>query len=280
MNIYQQTISKPIDFSGIGLHSGKKVEISLIPEKPNFGIKFIFKDKKIKASWRNAKISQLCTTLAKEKLCVSTIEHLMSALSGLGITNLAIKTSSEEMPILDGSAKDYVDKILEAGVVKQEKKRKILNIKKKISFSQKNKFIEIYPNKKNSLIIDFTIDYKDEFIKKQQFVYEHSIQNYKDIYLARTFCLHKDLEKIFSMGLGKGGTLDNAIVVSGKKILNQGGLRYYNEFVKHKILDCIGDLYLSEYLIYGHIKTFGSGHELNLILLNEIFKNNDNFEIL
>jgi len=128
------------------------------------------------------------------------------------------------------------------------------------------------------LIIDFTIDYNDQFIRKQKLVYTHSLSNFRDIYLARTFCLQKDLEKIFSLGLGKGGSLDNAIIVSEKKILNQGGLRYPNEFVKHKILDCIGDLYLAENQIWGKVETYGGGHELNLLLLREVFKNKENYE--
>ena len=216
----------------------------------------------------------------KKNIHLSTIEHLMSALSGMGISNLLIKVSSNEVPILDGSAFEYVEKILEIGLVDQKIPQKIINIKKKVSFSYNKKFIEIEPNNKKKLIIDYTIDYKEDFIKKQHLQYEHNFENYKQIYKARTFCLHKDLENIFAMGLAKGGSLDNAIVVSGNKILNQGGLRYDNEFVKHKILDCIGDLYLAEFQIWGNLKTFEGGHELNLMLLKELFKNNENFEIL
>ena len=213
-------------------------------------------------------------------LYISTIEHLMSALSGFGITNLYIETTSAEVPILDGSAKDFFDEISKTGILKQNKIQKILNIKKKVFYKSNDRFIEIRPNDKKKLFIDYSIDYKDEYIKKQNLIYEHNYDNFKNIYQARTFCLHKDLEKIFSMGLAKGGTLDNAIVVSGKKILNQGGLRYKDEFVRHKILDCIGDLYLAEYQILGNIKTFGGGHEINLMLLKEIFKDDNNFEIL
>ena len=279
MFINQQTLIDSITFSGIGLHTGKSVKVKIFPEKVNSGINFIFGKEKIKASWKNAQISQLCTKIKKKNFYISTIEHLMSALSATGVTNASIQTTSEEIPILDGSAKDFVEKILNIGVVNQKVPQKIIQINKKVSYSINDKYIEITPNKKK-LTIDYSIDYKDDFIKKQSLYYEHNLDNFKDIYLARTFCLHRDLEKIFAMGLAKGGTLDNAIVVSGKKILNQGGLRYKDEFVRHKILDCIGDLYLAEYQIVGNIKTFGGGHEINLMLLYEIFKDNSNFEIL
>jgi len=276
----QHTILKKIVFSGVGLHSGNTVNIILIPEKKDSGINFIFKNNQIKASWKNAEISQLCTKIKKKDIRLSTIEHLMSALSGLGITNLSIQISSDEVPILDGSAKEFYEKILEIGLVNQKVPQKIINIKKKIMYKENGKFIQIEPNNHKKLIVDCTIDFKDEFVKKQHFKYEHSFENYKDIYKARTFCFHKDLEKIFAMGLAKGGSLDNAIVVSGNKILNQGGLRYKNEFVKHKVLDCIGDLYLAEFQIYGNVKSFGGGHELNLMLLKEIFRSKDNFELI
>ena len=276
----QQTISKKISFTGIGLHSGNPVNITLIPGKIDSGINFIFKNNKIRASWKNTEISQLCTKIKKKDIYLSTIEHLMSALSGLGIQNLSIQISSEEVPILDGSAKEFFEKILEIGLVDQKVSQKVINIKKKIIYEKNDKFIQIEPIDKKKLIIDYTIDYKEEFIKKQNFKYEHNFENYKNIYKARTFCLHKDLEKIFAMGLAKGGSLDNALVVSGNKILNQGGLRYPDEFVKHKILDCVGDLYLAEFQILGNLKTFGGGHELNLMLLREIFSSKDNYEII
>ena len=276
----QKTISKIIKFKGIGLHSGEPVEIKLIPEKIDSGISFAFNKYKIKALWKNAEVSQLCSKIKLKNIYISTIEHLMSALSGLGITNLIIITNSLEMPILDGSAKEYIDKILEAGLKDQKKNKKILKIKKKLSYSQKDKFIEIEPSKNRNLSIDYTIDYDDDFIKKQKYLYEHSFENYNQIYKARTFCLQNDLEKIFAMGLAKGGSLDNAIVVSGNKILNQDGLRYENEFVKHKVLDCIGDLYLAEYEIHGKVITYSGGHELNLRLLRKIFEDKDNYEII
>lgn len=274
----QITIKKAITFKGIGLHSGEPVSLKLSPEKKNTGIIFYKKNKKIKASWKNAEVSQLCTKIKNKNITISTIEHLMSTLSSLGITNLKIEMSGSEIPILDGSAKIFLDEILKVGTLEQDANQKFIKIKKKVLYEDKEKFICINPIKEKKLIIDFTIDYNDQFIKKQKLVYTHSPDNFRDIYLARTFCLQKDLEKIFSLGLGKGGSLDNAIIVSENKILNQGGLRYPNEFVKHKILDCIGDLYLAENQIWGKVETYGGGHELNLLLLREIFKNKENYE--
>lgn len=274
----QITIKKAITFKGIGLHSGEPVSLKLSPEKKNTGINFYKKNKKIKASWKNAEVSQLCTKIKNKNITISTIEHLMSTLSSLGITNLKIEISGSEIPILDGSAKIFLDEILKVGTLEQDANQKFIKIKKKVLYEDKEKFICIKPIKEKKLIIDFTIDYNDQFIKKQKLVYTHSPDNFRDIYLARTFCLQKDLEKIFSLGLGKGGSLDNAIIVSENKILNQGGLRYPNEFVKHKILDCIGDLYLAENQIWGKVETYGGGHELNLLLLREVFKNKENYE--
>ena len=276
----QNTLSKIIDFTGIGLHSGEKVKISLIPTATDTGINFKINNTLILASWKNAVVSQLCTRLKFGENAISTIEHLMAAISGLGITNLIIKINSNEVPILDGSSKEFVDEIRNAGIIEQKKKQKILKILRKVEHKDQEKFIRISPSKKNNLSIDYTIDYKDQFIKKQNLKYTHSEENFLKIYKSRTFCLHNDLERIFSMGLAKGGSLDNAIVVSGNKILNQGGLRYTNEFVRHKTLDCIGDLYLAGYQIWGDLVTYQGGHELNLRLLREILADKKNYKIV
>ena len=276
----QNTLSKIVDFTGIGLHSGEKVKISLIPTATDTGINFKINNTLILASWQNAVVSQLCTRLKFGENAISTVEHLMAAISGLGITNLIIKINSNEVPILDGSSKEFVDEIRNAGIIEQKKKQKILKILRKVEYKGQEKFIRISPSKKKNLSIDYTIDYKDQFIKKQNLKYTHSEKNFLKIYKSRTFCLHNDLERIFSMGLAKGGSLDNAIVVSGNKILNQGGLRYADEFVRHKTLDCIGDLYLAGYQIWGDLVTYQGGHELNLRLLREILADKRNYKII
>ena len=276
----QNTLTKIIEFSGVGLHSGEKVKIILTPAAADTGIKFKIRNRLIPASWKNAIVSQLCTRIKLKDVAISTIEHLMAAISGLGITNLLIKINSNEVPILDGSSKEFVEQIKNIGIKDQNKPQKVLKILKKVEYKEKEKFINISPSEKNNLNINYTIDYKDQFIKKQSLIYTHNENNFLKIYMSRTFCLHNDLERIFSMGLAKGGSLDNAIVVSGKKILNQGGLRYPDEFVRHKILDCIGDLYLAGYQIWGNLVTYQGGHELNLRLLREILSNKKNYKIL
>ena len=276
----QNTLSKAIEFEGIGLHSGEKVKIVLTPAALDSGIKFQINKSLISAMWKNAIVSQLCTRIKFKNDSISTIEHLMAAISGLGITNLLIKINSNEVPILDGSSKEFVEKIKYAGIKEQKKPQKIIKILKKVEYKEKEKFISITPSEKNSLSIDYTIDYKDQFIKKQSLKYVHSKTNFLKIYMSRTFCLHNDLERIFSMGLAKGGSLENAIVVSGNKVLNQSGLRYSDEFVRHKILDCIGDLYLAGCQIWGNLVTYQGGHELNLRLLREILGNKKNFKII
>jgi UDP-3-O-[3-hydroxymyristoyl] N-acetylglucosamine deacetylase len=279
---FQKTINSKITFSGIGLHSGEKVKLELIPAKENFGIWFFLKNsnKKIEAKWTNVKIANLCTQIAKDKILFSTIEHLMSALSAFGITNLKIISSANEIPILDGSSKEYIEKINDVGIETQKSSSKVLKILKKIEVKKDRKYICIEPNDSKFLEIDYEIDYNDQLIKKQRFKYKHNYQNYLTIFNCRTFCLQDELEKIFAMGLAKGGSLDNAIVVSGTKILNQGGLYYKDEFVRHKILDCVGDIYLSGYDIYGKIKSVQGGHEMNALLLQEIFNKNSNYKIL
>jgi UDP-3-O-[3-hydroxymyristoyl] N-acetylglucosamine deacetylase len=279
---FQKTIKSKISFSGIGLHSGEKVNLDLLPAKENYGICFFLKnsDKKIEANWKNIKIANLCTQIKKDKVIFSTIEHLMSSLSAFGITNLKIVSSANEIPILDGSSKEYVEKINEVGIKAQTSPSKVLKILKKVEVKKDAKYISIEPSNSNFLEIDYQIDYNDQLIKKQRLKYKHDYKNYLTIFNCRTFCLHDELEKIFAMGLAKGGSLDNAIVVSGTKILNQGGLRYKDEFVRHKVLDCIGDIYLSGFEIFGKIKSFQGGHEMNALLLNEIFKNKKSFKIL
>lgn len=279
---FQKTINSKISFSGIGLHSGEKVNLELLPAKENYGIFFFLKNsnKKIEANWTNIKIANLCTQIKKGKIIFSTIEHLMSALSAFGITNLKILSSANEIPILDGSSKEYVEKINQAGVKNQKVPSKILKIVKKIEVKKDKKIISIEPTSSQFLEIDCEIDYNDQLIKNQKFKYKHNYDNYLKIYNCRTFCLQDELEKIFAMGLAKGGSLDNALVVSGTKVLNQDGLRYKDEFVRHKVLDCIGDVYLSGYQIFGKIKSFQSGHEMNALLLKEIFCNKNSYKII
>tara|TARA_B110000971_G_scaffold194456_1_gene208168 strand:- start:1035 stop:1958 length:924 start_codon:yes stop_codon:yes gene_type:complete len=281
---YQKTIKKKLILEGIALHSGALVKISLIPSQENSGIVFLRTDLKknavIKACWENIVPASLCTKISnKHGASVSTIEHLMFSFYALGITNLLIKINGAEIPIMDGSSKIFIDEILNNGLLNQKKKLSHLIIKKTFEVGDKNRFIRYEPSKTSSLEIDYTLEYKDQFIKKQNFSSKDVKKNFLDIAHTRTFCHQEDLEKIFAMGLAKGGSLDNAIIISGNKILNQGGLRCKNEFVKHKALDCLGDLYLSNYFINGKITCNQGGHELTGSLLKKIFKDKKNYTI-
>lgn len=280
----QKTIKKKIIIDGLGLHSGATTKIVLNPAATDNGIIFIRTDLKnsepIRAHWENIVPANLCTKISNKKGdCVSTIEHLMFALYSLEVTNLMIEINGPEVPILDGSAKIFIEEINNSGIVVQEKKIKSIIIHKNLEVCEGNKSIKYITSNNKFLEIDYTINYKDKFIKKQKFILKNAIKNYQDVFSCRTFCHQEDLEKIFAMGLAKGGSLDNAIVISGNKILNQGGLRAHDEFVKHKILDCIGDLYLSGYFISGKIICSQGGHELTANLLKKIFQNKSNYSI-
>ena len=280
----QKTINAPISFEGVGLHSGKIVKILIKPAQPNSGIFFKRVDLKLNnivyPNFNNVTNTSLNTTISNEYgVKISTIEHLMGALFGLGVDNALIEIDNEEVPILDGSAKEFVAKIIKTGIKSSEIPIKIIEIKKKVEFKDDERTISIEPSKL-SLNIDFELKYKNSVIgtqRNQVKVYEDDLT---DIYSSRTFCLFEDIEKIKQKGLAKGGSLDNAIVVKDKSILNNNGLRNKNEFVNHKILDCIGDLYTSGYRIVGSVKCLRGGHYLTNKLLRKVFNNKENFSIL
>ena len=279
----QKTIMAPITFHGVGLHSGRKVKVKILPANPNNGI--IFKRVDLKGNnlvipnFNNVTNTSLNTTISNEYgVNVSTIEHLMGAFYGMGIDNANVEIDDEEVPILDGSAKNFVAEILKVGIKSSNTPIKIIKIKKKIEFKDGERFISIEPSKL-SLNIEFELKYDNPMIgnpKNKVKVYEDDLT---DIYNSRTFCLFEDVEKIKSNGLAKGGSLENAIVVKDDKILNENGLRNKNEFVNHKILDCIGDLYTSGYRILADVKSSQGGHYLTNKLLRKVFDNQENFAI-
>ena len=280
----QQTIKEAISISGIGLHSGKQVEMKLVPAEVDQGVKFIRSDKKnnnvIDAIWSNVSETVLSTTISNvNKLKISTIEHLMSALSGLHIDNLAIYINASEVPIMDGSSKPFVDFIESVGIQVQNKKRKILNVKKIIEVKNNQSSAKIIPN--NQFSINFKIDFPSQLVSKQSCQLQLINGNYKsDIAAARTFGFEKDVEYLRSNGLALGGSLDNAVVVGENEILNKDGLRYTDEFVRHKILDSIGDLYLAGSPINGYFYGNKSGHHLNNELLRKLFSHKSNYEYI
>ena len=280
----QKTLKKSISFNGVGLHSGLTVNVCIKPADPNFGI--IFKRIDIKnnniiyPNFMNVSNTALNTTIENDfGVRVSTIEHLMGALFGLGIDNALIEIDNEEVPILDGSAKIFIDKIIDVGFETSDAPIKIIKINKKINFSDGERFIEIKPSTLN-LDIDFQLKYKNKLIGNQRNKFKVYEDDLTDVFNSRTFCLYEDVEIIKKNGLAKGGSLDNAIVVKSNEILNTSGLRNEKEFVNHKILDCIGDLYTSGYRIVASIKCSQGGHYLTNQLLRKVFKDKDNFSIL
>jgi len=280
----QKTINKNISFKGVGLHSGLEVSMTIKPAEPNSGIIFKRIDLKenniIIPNVFNVSSAVFCTTISNENgASVSTIEHLMGALYGLGVDNALIEIDSQEVPILDGSAKLFVEAISNAGIQNSDAPIKIIKIEKKIEFNDGNKTISLEPSK-ISLDIDFELKYENELIGTQRNSIKVFESDLKDIYNSRTFCLFEDVKKLKEMGLVKGGNLDNAIVVRNDEILNESGLRNEKEFVNHKILDCMGDLYLAGYKIIGKIVCSQGGHKLTNQLLRKIFSNEENFSII
>ena len=280
----QKTIKKPVSFSGIGLHTGKPSKITVKPSSPDTGIVFKRMDQKdnelIYPNFINVSNTALNTTISNSNgVKVSTIEHLMGALFGIGIDNAVIEIDNEEVPILDGSAKVFIEKILTAGLEPSNKPIKIIKINKKIEFKNGDKFISIEPSKL-SLDIDFELKYQNQIIGNQRNKKNVYDDDLTEIFESRTFCLYEDIEKIKKNGLAKGGSLENAVVVKGEKVLNSEGLRNSKEFVNHKILDCIGDLYTSGYRMIASINCSQGGHYLTNSLLREVFSNKDNFSII
>ena len=280
----QQTIKSELSLSGIGLHCGKKVNITIKPAKENNGIKFIRTDidsnNVVDALWSNVTSTNLCTTISnKNGVSVSTIEHLMSALSGLHIDNANIYINNSEVPIMDGSSFPFVEILEKSGTISQDLNRKVILVKKEVEVFNNDSFARITPNNKFS--INFEIDFESNLIKKQACQLQLINGNYKsDISTARTFGFEKDVDFLREKGFALGGSLENAVVVGKDNILNKEGLRFEDEFVRHKILDSIGDLYLAGNPIQGYFYGNKSGHYLNNQLLRKIFSDSSNFEII
>ena len=280
----QKTISKKIELEGVGIHTGKKVKLKLIPAFPNTGIIFKRTDLNFNnivfPNYSNVTDTTLCTTISNEYgVKVSTIEHLMGALYGIGVDNLNIELDSQEVPIMDGSAKEFVNSINKVGLKSSDQAIKIIKVNKKISINDFEKNISLEQSNVTG-DIEFEIKYNNKFINTQRNkinVYEDSLN---DIFNSRTFCLYEDIEKLKKFNLGLGGSLDNAVVVKNDKVLNDGGLRNNLEFVNHKILDCMGDLYLSGYKIIGSLKCSQGGHSLTNKLLKKLFSDKTNYSLI
>ena len=279
----QKTINKPIKLTGLGLHNGIIAELVINPANENFGIKFcrtdISDNNLITAHFKNVIEPILCTKISnKDGITVSTVEHLMAAFFGEGIDNALVEVNASEIPILDGSASEFVEAIRSAGIKEQSALRQFIKVEKKIEIREGEKFISIEPSK-DDLIIDFEIVYKNPLIRTRRKEFRLSNNKLSEIYNSRTFCLYEDIDFIKSKGLAKGGSLENAVVVKNNEILNDDGLRNRHEFVYHKILDCIGDLMLSGNRIIGHVITSQGGHALTNKLLLKFFSDKSNWSL-
>ena len=279
---YQTTVSKKISFSGKGLHTGKNSNISIFPGKVNQGIVFKRIDLKdnniILANYKNVSSAKLCTTLQNEfGVKVSTVEHLLASLYILGIDNVLIEIDNEEVPIMDGSAKDFMEILGKIKLKTLSGKRKYLKILEKIELVDGSRKISIEPDE--SFQVDFQLNYKNKIIGNQRNTINFDTDNLDKVINSRTFCLYEDIELIKKNGLAKGGSLDNAVVVDKDKVLNSEGLRNEKEFVNHKILDLAGDFLLSGFRVLGKVKCYQGGHELTNMFLRKLLKDNNSFII-
>jgi UDP-3-O-[3-hydroxymyristoyl] N-acetylglucosamine deacetylase len=284
LDLFQNTISETIEFKGIALHSGQESSVKIIPADENYGIIFkridLKKNNLIKANFENVSSARLCTTIQNSSnVSVSTIEHLLAALYLVGIDNALIEINASEVPIMDGSSKEFVESILKIGTKKQKAKRKYLKILKKFDFKESERFISIEPNEE-SLNVDFELVYSNKIIGNQRNKINFSDKDLFNVYTSRTFCLYEDVEQIKKIGLAKGGSLDNAIVVKDNEIMNPAGLRNSKEFVNHKILDLVGDFLLSGYRILGSVTCTQGGHNLSNMFLRSLLKNKSNYSII
>ena len=280
--IFQSTISHKISFKGIGLHTGKTSNISILPAKEDEGVVFkridLKKNNFIKANFKNVTTARLCTTLENSfGVKVSTVEHLLAALYFSGIDNVLIEIDNEEVPRMDGSSKDFLDVLQKTSLKEQSKKRKYLKILNKVELLEGSRKISIEPNE-SSLEVNFQLSYENKLIGNQRNKVDFQKDSLNEVVNSRTFCLFEDIEKIKKIGLAKGGSLDNAIVVKNDKILNEGGLRNDKEFVNHKILDLAGDFLLSGFRIIGKVTCHQGGHELTNLFLRKILNSDSNFQ--
>ena len=284
---WQTTISKPKSFSGIGLHSGNLINVKLKPGKENCGIVFVrtdidkkTKDCSIKANYKNVSDTSLCTTIENEYgVKVSTIEHLMAAFNGIGIDNIIVELNGPEVPIMDGSSLPFIEIIESCGIKSLKAKRKFLKILKKIEVMVDDKYCSFTPGKNQKFSVE--IDFDAEVVGKQSASTSLDNYNFKSFASnARTFGFMKDVEYMRSQGLGLGGSIDNCIIVDNNEVINPEGLRHENEFSRHKLLDAIGDVFTSGFRIEGSYKGLKCGHYINNLLLHELFKSSENYDII
>lgn len=277
----QRTIAKPIEIVGIGLHKGVPVKMRLEPLGSDMGIIFYRSDEGVTIPLKieNVVDTKMATVIGKEGVVISTIEHLLSAVYAYGIDNLRVVIDNDEVPVLDGSSSGYCMLLDEVGIKELDASKKVLKVKKEVEVRVDGKRVCLKPSA--HIVYDFSIDFEHPVIGQQEYHFDYSIEDYKEnISRARTFGFLHDLQYLQSVGLAKGASLDNAIALDSHKVINPEGLRYENEFVRHKILDAIGDMALLGYTIIGEYDAHAGSHHLNHLLTKKLFESEENYEII
>jgi UDP-3-O-[3-hydroxymyristoyl] N-acetylglucosamine deacetylase len=279
----QQTLASAVSCTGVGLHSGQPVTLTLRPATPNTGVVFVNRNGKngasLAASVKHLVPTELCTAISGNGFQVQTIEHILAALAGLDIDNIYVDLTAGEAPVMDGSAAHFVRLIRSAGVVLQSRRQPYLKITRPLEVTDGTRRVRIEPS--STTKITYSIRYNHPLIQTQTYVYEHSAHAFeREIAEARTFGFLQEVEAIWARGLGQGGNLDNTIVLSEDGILNESGLRFTDEFVRHKILDLIGDFSLLGVPFIGHLIAECSGHALHTRLVQQILSRPDSWVLL
>lgn len=277
----QRTIKKEVQVVGIGLHSGSPVTMRLKPAEDDYGIVFVRSDMGVSIPLQPKYVvdTKMATVIGKGDVQISTIEHLLSAISAFGIDNLIVEVNADEIPIMDGSSASFCMLLQETGVVQQKRNKKILMLKKPVEIRDGDKFVRLIPSKKNEL--DFEIKFDHPVIKNQKYDFVFTKSNYlKEIARARTFGFLKEVQYLRSIGKARGGSLDNAVVLDEKRVLNTEGLRFKDEFVRHKILDAIGDMMLLGMPFFAKYESFAGSHHLNFQLTKAVLEDKDAYEVV
>lgn len=277
----QRTIKKEVQVVGIGLHSGSPVTMKLKPADDDYGIVFVRSDMAVSIPLQPKYVvdTKMATVIGKGDVQISTIEHLLSAISAFGIDNLIVEVNADEIPIMDGSSASFCMLFQETGVAMQKKNKKILMLKKPVEIRDGDKFVRLIPSKKNEL--DFEIKFDHPVIKNQKYEFVFTKSNYlKEIARARTFGFLKEVQYLRSIGKARGGSLDNAVVLDEKRVLNTEGLRFQDEFVRHKILDAIGDMMLLGMPFFARYESFAGSHHLNFQLTKAVLEDKDAYEVV
>lgn len=280
--IFQRTLKSSVSLKGIGLHSGAEAQMTLHPAAANRGIHFVRTDLEnsapISAHYKNVVNTQLATTLGRGNVTISTVEHVLAALQGMGVDNALIEVSGPEVPLMDGSSAPFAEAIQKVGTEVQMQTRPYLALRRRVEVKLAEKWAVAEPS--SQFEIHGSIEFDHPSIGYQEFHYVEGKTNFSELSSARTFGFVRDVEALQKMGLARGGSLENAVVLDHALVLNPGGLRFPDEFVRHKILDALGDFKLAGIAMQGHFRLHRAGHDLHSQLLTEIFRNPDNYEVI